>query len=216
MKRFSLRQRAFSLVEILVVLAIMSILMGIGVKTMTGQGSQEFTKGLSEVSGTLELSQTQALSSRATVRVLIGMDADDLVILPLSFAQGGTPTDDESNEMENGKTWTPISKPVVVKNIKLNDEFVPLSDEILLLSDSKTKPVTRKVAGKEITFENMIQFSPSGEATLDNTGKAIRGIQWGIETLGAKSQKAVIRVSGLTGRVQVLREEELAKANSNP
>ncbi|MES2307549.1 MAG: type II secretion system protein [Verrucomicrobiota bacterium] len=213
MKRHSIHQKAFSLVEILVVLAIMSILMGIGVKTMTGQGSQEFSKGLSEVSGTLELSQTQALSNRSTIRVLIGVDENDLVILPLSFSQGGTPSDDESNDMENSKSWVPISKPVIVKNIKLNDEIVPPSDEILLLSDSKTKSVTRKVSGKEVVFENMIQFSPSGEATLDNTGKAIRGIQWGMETLGAKPKKAVIRVSGLTGRVQVLREEDLAKAN---
>ncbi len=211
MKAIHHQRRAFTLIEILVVLGIMVILMGITVSSMKVQGSQEFSKNLSEMAGILELSQTHAISNRSTVRVLIGMDHENLVLLPLSFAPGGSPTDDESNQMENAKNWVPIAKPVIVKNIKLNESIAPLSDKMVLLTESASKPVARVIASKEINFEYLIQFLPSGEAALDNSESPIRGIQWGLETLGAKSQKAVVQISRLTGRVQILREEDLAR-----
>lgn len=206
-------KKAFSLVEILVVLAIISILMGIGVMSLKNQGGQEFTKHLSELSGTMELCQTHALSNRAMVRVLMGDDEGTLVVVPLVFSPGGVPTEDEFRDLSNNTLWIPVTKALSLRNVEINEEFVTPVEEIVFLSDGKMEPVNRRVAGRDISMTSMIQFSPSGEVTMDSSGKAVRGVQWGLQSIGGKSAKAIIRVSGLTGRVQVLREEDFDKMN---
>ncbi len=207
-------KRAFSLVEILVVLAIMSILMGIGMKAFSGQGSQEFSKGLSQLSGALELAQAQSLSTRNLIRLLIAMDDQDLVILSLTYTGDASASEEKINS-DDDSTWTPTAKPLIIKNMKLNEEFIPQIEDFSLLSEGTPLGITRNVAGKEVQFESMIQFSPQGEASLNSVKKIGRGIQCGVQSLGTKPQKAIIRISSLTGRIEVLREESFATAASS-
>ncbi len=207
-------KRAFSLIEILVVLAIMSILMGIGMKAFSGQGSQDFSKGLSQISGALELAQAQSLSTRTPIRLLIAMDNQDLVILSLTY-KGDNSESAEIINNNDDSDWAPTAKPLIVKNMQLNEEFIPQVEELSLLSEGTSLAIIQKVAGKEIQFDSMIQFSSQGEASLNSEKKTTRGIQWGVQSLGTKPQKAVIRISSLTGRVEVLREEDFATAASS-
>lgn len=209
MKTYSSQKRAFSLVEILVVLAIMSVLMGIGMKAFSGQGSQEFSKGLTQISGLLELSQAQSISTRSTIRLLIGLDDQDMILLPLSCSDEGEAS--ITNTIEDSKAWSPTSKPIAIKNLHFSDEFVPEKEGFALLSTATPIDISRSVAGKEIKFESMIQFTPQGEVLLQGTEKASRGVQFGVQSTGAKPQKAIVRISTLTGRVEILREENFTE-----
>ena len=210
MKTYSSQKRAFSLVEILVVLAIMSVLMGIGMKAFSGQGSQEFSKGLTQISGILELSHAQSTSTRSTIRLLIGLDDQDMIIVPLSCSDEAEAS--LTNTVEDSKAWSPTSKPIAIKNLHFSDEFVPEKEGFILLSEATPIDINRSVAGKEINFTTMIQFSPQGEVLIYGSEKSTRGIQFGVQSTGAKPQKAAIRISTLTGRVEILREENLTAA----
>lgn len=203
------QRNGFSLIEILVVISIIAIIAGITTLSMGGGNAREFSTNLSEISGTLEVSLAQARSNRSSVRVLFGSHQGKLVVLPLACATEEVAADRSLEGMGNVQTWVPTLKAAIIRNVKFNPEFVPVSDTFETLGSHPSGTVGRKVSGESIEFDRFIQFSPSGEVTINELNQLLRGIQFGIEATGGKAAKGVIRISGLTGRVEILREESL-------
>ncbi len=203
------KKRGFSLIEILVVLGIISILTGVFVASMGGQKSHEFKSRLEEISGTIELCHTHAMTNRSTVRILFSNDPTHLILLPLVSSQDGSPSEEPRSEMENPKSWTMIGKALDLRNVHLNNEFLPASEELSNFEEFSGQALQRKVGGTLVSFDRYIQFSPSGEVTMNDSNTQIRKVQFGIESIGAKPNRAALQISGLTGRVEILSQESL-------
>ncbi len=77
------------------------------------------------------------------------------------------------------------------------------------VSQSQLSNFTQVCGGKTITFSNVVQFGPRGDATLGNSSTAHR-IQIGLQPLRGSNANdpnvAAIQIGKLTGQVKVYRK----------
>jgi Tfp pilus assembly protein FimT len=211
---------AFSLIELLMVMGVMTLLMGFAVPAVTSlaKGSQ-MNQALSEVSGMLEMARQHATAQNTYVWVAFNNEAasagaDEQVRVTVLVSKSG---DDLSTWGVDDTTSTGAQTQVLVRPRTFNQ--VKLSDASLFKSQVTDLPAGAagtlgiadfkvKVPGNQNeSFTKAILFTPTGEA---RTGASMAGaVELGLQpTHGhtANAQNvAVVRVNGLTGQTRIYR-----------
>lgn len=211
---------AFSLIELLVVMGVMTLLMSVAVPAMSSlaKGSQ-MNQALSDVAGMMEMARQHATSQNTYVWVAFNDEAasqgaDDQVRVAVLVSKSGAElsawgVDDTTAA---GALTQLIVKPRTFNQVKLSDASVfksqitdlPAADA----SSLGTANFTIKVPGSQNeTFTKAIQFTPSGEARI---GAGMTGIvDLGLQPTHGHSVNAnnvaVVRVNGLTGQTRIFR-----------
>lgn len=222
------RQTAFSLVELLAVMAIIVALSAVSVPAIQSvKGGSTVNKAVADLSSTLELARTHAMANRTYVRVLLAETPasgnqllPQLVALPIYSANGSA-----SGDMTQASEWPALSKPLVLDDLKVFDtmqgsspvntasDVTPMGSNVL---GTIMDPVSRQVGGRgPLKFTGVIQFSPTGEArvSFDEPARhikiAVDQPMAGNTVEGRKKNPFILRLSGMNGSIRVLRAGEL-------
>jgi Tfp pilus assembly protein FimT len=211
---------AFSLIELLLVMGVMTLLMGVAVPAVSSlaKGSQ-MNQALSDVAGMLEMARQHATAQNTYVWVAFNDEAasqgaDEQVRVAVLVSKSGA---DLSTWGSDDTTASAASTQLIVKPRTFNQ--VKLSDATVFKSQITDLPAadasslgaasfTIKVPGRQNEiFTKAIQFTPTGEA---RTGSGMTGIvDLGLQpthghALNAQNV-AVVRVNGLTGQTRIYR-----------
>ena len=216
----SLQKAAFSLVELLVVMGVMTLLMGMAVPAMSSmaKGSQ-MNQALSDVTGMLEMARQYATAQNTYVWVAFNDEAasqgpDEQVRVAVLASKSGADlstwgVDDTTSAAAATQL---LVKPRTFNQVKLSDGSVFKSkiSDLPLADTSKlgTANFTIKIQGAQNeAFTKAVQFTPSGEA---RTGASMTGlIDVGLQPTHGRvandNNVAVVRVNGLTGQTRIFR-----------
>ena len=194
--------RAFSLVELLTVIAILSVLMTVSAPVLSSfRRSGDVNSAVFNVSLLLEQARSYALANNVHVWVGFRNDGDSFSVASVAGVTGS------SDDILSSATFRPLMKPRKFANIKLASTSgfngIALTAEELGPSTSLT--FSQNVAGVPVIFDQVIEFGPNGGARL--TSAAVpRWIQIGLQpSLGDKQNDAAIQIAGLTGQVRIFR-----------
>lgn len=210
-------RRAFSLVELLVVLSIIGVLAGLTVGAVGTFSSHAVNKAAADLSGYLELSREYALANNTYVRVIFAEDAADLSISALAIAPAdGTLQFDSASDMANPSRWPAVAKPLTLHNVRLDDALTaaPLVDattQRLSDSDIVGTPLNRRVGASTCQFNEAIQIQPSGEFRIQTT-TPVRALAIGLVNPRQQDNPFLFHVGGVTGAIKVLRAEDIDPA----
>jgi prepilin-type N-terminal cleavage/methylation domain-containing protein len=203
---------AFTLIELMLVMAIMSILLAVGISGMSFMGGN-FTGHLYNVSDVLRLARTSAVSQDTYVQVGFCQDPNDANTLVVGVSVGNT--GDATDFTSTPPLTHPLTKLTRLGQVKLENattaNFPALeAPAVSVYSDSTSSySFTQTAVGQAYNFNSVIQFSPTGEATTATSTNAPAGTQWISfdlkPALGLKTDEAVIQVSYISGEVQVFR-----------
>lgn len=213
---------AFSLIELLTVIAIMSALAAVSVPAIQAlKSSGGINKAIVESSQTLEYARVYAMSSHTYVRVGIGQSgvtgssAMPSTVLVVIYSVDGTLDADTVSGMTDTSKWRRLVKPVILDNLmtssSLNVDMELNSTEYT--SPDKTdipSPVPFRVGGiGMVSCYSFIQFNPNGEARVVR-GEPARFIDFAVDKPKPQNGRNpfVLRVSGLSGNISILRKGE--------
>lgn len=209
LKADATRQGGFSLVELLAVVGIIAILMALGATVVGSQGSSgEINKITRELSLFLEANRVHAMAKNTYVWVGIHADkAPDEIFV--AAVEGVTGSASDLNTPSNLRS---VQKPRVYRNVSLKKDITGLAgmaaNTVSDVSASKLKSFQARKDGTDLTFSQVIQFSPSGEVTVDATPPS-RWIQLGFQPdRGGKKDGnniVALQIAALTGQVRVFR-----------
>ncbi|XHR29805.1 MAG: Tfp pilus assembly protein FimT/FimU [Chthoniobacteraceae bacterium] len=221
--KFSIfNRRGFSLVELLMILAIIVVILSIGVPHIIGilQGTA-MTRNINELADCLRHARTAAISGNTYVWV---------GILPVSANAVDNPSGNAKIVVaavagKNGQTsditsgcLTPIRKSRVLENVTLNQfdtsilqsagrETTGVNDISASSLDAQfSLPIGGvSINGQPPVFTELIQFSPQGDAKITST--ASRWIEIGLQAPHDKNGTniAILQINGLTGQLRIFR-----------
>ncbi|SDT93038.1 type II secretion system protein H [Verrucomicrobium sp. GAS474] len=208
--------RGFSLVELLVVVAIMGTMMALSGPVVTAlSGSGSVNKAIIDLSRTLEQARAYAMANGTYVRVgfgeitrASGNSGPSFVVLCL-YSNDGTLAAADGGAMATAAKWPYVTRPLVLDNFHANDALGTASDT--LPRDTDIPHFVRQVNGLgAVRFNACIQFGPSGVARVQTDSPA-RFIKVALDRPAPMDGKNpfVIRVGGMTGAITVLRKENL-------
>ncbi len=165
----SRRQRGFSLIEMVAVIAILVTLMTAGITLLSGTGAQSRKAGTDLISGLVEQARTRAITSRSKVLLAIAEPGD----LP-----GG----DERCRIGMFRVDESTASPPVITYVLLN-RWQTLNTGIVLLPDESSPanamnapqvPVTYKAGNKDVTINvHAITFTSRGGLSYPEGSKPI-------------------------------------------
>lgn len=203
---FTTHSRAFSLIELLVVLAIVGVLGTFSVQALRSlQASQSITRTADTLIGSLEFARSQAVTHNTYVRLLLSVDPSPenpkIFLASLASTDGSSlaPTDWENPEKSNL-----LGKPAWLKGVSIDSKIgAPGDADITEGSIQQTK---RQIGGSFYTFQYTIEFNPAGEARItDNSDRFIKiGLRPSLSN--GQNNNLIIRLQGLTGKTEVLRQ----------
>ena len=219
-KASSKKASAFSLIELLVVMGVMTLLMGMAVPAMSSlaKGSQ-MNQALSDVAGLMEMARQHATAQNTYVWVAFNDEAalqgaDDQVRVAVLVSKSGADLATwGADDTTSGSAQTQlIVKPRTFSQVKLSDATVFKSQITELPATSASSlgaaSFTIKVPGRQNeVFTKAIQFTPSGEARngAGMTGVVDLGLQPTHGHVANEKNVAVVRVNGLTGQTRIYR-----------
>lgn len=214
------QRRAFSLIELLTVMCVMSILMSFAVPAITSlaKGSQ-MNQAITEVAGLMEMARQQATAQNTYVWVAFNSDAasqgsDDQVRVAVLVSKSGgdLPTWGQDDTTGTTAQTQLVVRPRTFNQVKLTDGSLFKSQVTGLPADPASSlgaaSFAIKVPGSQTeVFTKAIQFTPSGEARIASSMAA--AVDLGLQpTRGhaANAQNvALVRVNGLTGQTRIYR-----------
>lgn len=220
------RADGFTLLEILIVVAIMGILISISVLAFSGPGP-DITRAANSISDILQQARTHAMSSNSYVYVGLAHSDDSQpgeVLVSVVEARDGMPS--KSNNLVPGSGEPPIQpirKLTVLKKVQLDTAMAdsnlpgnpltsfPGTQWVQNLEDSAIRfPAGAVTWRSDVTndqFAAVIQFSPDGAARLNAEEKTIPDyIVFGlVPSIGEPANVVGVKVDGPSGAVQVLR-----------
>jgi prepilin-type N-terminal cleavage/methylation domain-containing protein len=200
--------KAFTLIEILAVLSIMSIMAVLAVPALSAlTNSGNVTRAVGGIS--LLLNQARAYAMAHNTYVWIGFAANtDSHQLTVGAVAGNT---GDPADFSSTTTCTPVAKLETYDHLSLKSisgltGMATSADDI---AASQVGTFQQTGGGTTVTFTNIVQFDPQGEATIDKTLGSSHWVQIGLQPIrgGGRSDPnvAVVQVSTLTGQVQVFR-----------
>lgn len=220
------RSRAFSLVELLTVIAVMSLLVSMAVPALSSlaKGSQ-MNQSLMELSGTLDAARQYAIARNTYVWVALrhspqGDAGDELSMVTLASKSGTDPSPWSNYGQVPNAQIEILGKPRTFSQIRLEEAGVFDMSRIPALSGKASVTAGNSLAdGKAVfqvklpgqtsptDFSRVIQFTPGGEARVSSS--VIDVIEFGVHptrgNVADENNVAVLRVNGLTGQTSVYR-----------
>lgn len=203
----SREERAFSLIELLAVLAVVSILISLGsqlVGSMHRAGN--INKVTLELSLLLEHSRMYAMAKNTYVWVGVAHD-NDLNRVTAASVAGLTGA---STDISSPDKYVVLQKARTYDNLALSAATQAM-DGMALASDvaeSEIQSFTIRKEGSNFVFPNVIQFSPSGGAKIKSQDTN-RWVQIGFQSaLGSHKDihnEVALQVAVLTGQVRIFR-----------
>jgi prepilin-type N-terminal cleavage/methylation domain-containing protein len=204
------RVAGFTLVEMLVVIAIISILTGFVVQSMATRDSREFSGSLARIATQLGSARQTARSMNTYVYVGIRQPEapENVMYMTMYSSTQGTDVLDQiiggADISKMPEIMTQLARPEKLERIRIAD-----SDKE---DESKFTDIKRPAGGILInkapsflsrgkTFSHVFYFTPEGEARQTPAVQPI--LELAFEELRNKNNQAVVQVSGITGSVMV-------------
>lgn len=195
-------RRAFSLVELLSVIAVIALVAGMTVPALRQSESQRFASSISDLVTILEQARTQAMAANTYVWVGLHEETSEG-----SYAVRISAVSSLSGDAD---TATSNLRSLLSSKLKSGLSLDPSggngSDVVAL--DSGNISFSQKLPSKDVTFDPVIQFSPRGDVSIVQ-GAQNRWIEFQLQaargTHLVEGQKATIRLNGASGRILVER-----------
>jgi len=217
-----IHQRAFSLVELLVVMAIVIIIVAASASRLPGIfRSTDVSNNINELADFLRQARSVAMAGNTYVWVGFlpvpantpgNQSGTDEIVLAAVSAK-----DSQASDLASGNL-VPVQKGLVLKGL-VPKQF---DSQVLVNSGRETTGVDDisssnldsqfsqavggiSVNGNQPVFKELIQFGPQGSANIKNT--ASRWIEIGLQASQDKSGAniAVLQINGLVGQVRIFR-----------
>jgi len=205
---------AFTLIELLTVLAIVAALTSLSVPAFHSvKGAAMVDKAVSDLSSTVELARMYAMANHTYVRVgfsdvtLFPVDPTPATVIVTIYSVDGTLDAASSTDMADSSKWPMLGKAMILNNLKANDTLGASSDDTP--SDTDIAQLSRRVGNLGVvSFKSFIQCNPKGEICVSTSGPS-RYIKMGWSSVASKNDPFVLRLSGINGSINVLRQENL-------
>ncbi|MGV3533771.1 MAG: pilus assembly FimT family protein [Chthoniobacteraceae bacterium] len=202
--------RAFSLVELIVVIGLIVVLAGIGVYAFTNQGSgMAITTAASQVSTAVAGARQLAVSSNARTRFIILADSDQNEE-EWKLRTYGILKEEVGVKVGNEPLFTMVSQ---LEQLPAGVYFAPFDEQLdITVNDGQmfeeSRLGTQPIQGRQDAQYAYIEFLPTG-GTTTSTGRNVfmmlRAAGPGEPLPNAENNKVGIGVAQMTGRVKVER-----------
>lgn len=181
---------AFTLVELLVVVAVILILMALVVPAFTGIGrGKDFSRALQETSDVIEQARSHSMARNTWTFVEFQQPVEDQVDIRVFESIDQSADSAQTNRRQLNKTQH--LKGVALTKLPDLGQGRPQADE-------------------DVVPPQMIAISPLGAATIDSSANLTRWIEIGVQgmrgSVALPAERAVIQVAGLTGQTQTFRQ----------
>jgi prepilin-type N-terminal cleavage/methylation domain-containing protein len=216
-------KRAFTLTEMLVVLAIMTIITAIGVPSLFSvTNSGKMNESTSDLAGILEQARQYAAAQNTYVWVALQpQTVNNVDVLNVAVVASNDGTDPGVYGNVPSSAFQIVTRIRTFQHLQLKTAGTftisqlaslpasPTAGPANNLSSTATFNIRMPGAGGTTPFTQSIEFTPSGEAR--NTTSPIDFIEIGLEPASTTSSPnpsnaAVLRVNGITGLTAVYRE----------
>lgn len=193
------RRAAFSLIELLVVLGVISVLSVLGATVLSTPG--DMNRAVLGIGLTLEQARAHAMAHNTYVWVGFYKDAAEGSVSVATVAG----TTGSAQDIVNSSTYLPVSRASRYGQVSL--QAVDGLAGMETADDADTSNLgsfSQQTGGVVRNFSSVIRFSPSGEVAIRD-GELSRWVQVGIRQTVNVHQVAAFQVEGLTGKVQIFR-----------
>lgn len=197
------RVRAFSLIELLSVVAIIAVLAGMVIPAISQGDAKKFTSAVDDMTTILEQARTSAMAMNTYVWVGLqpgtASGENGITVTAVASRSGEADTDKSNLQV--------LLPPRLRSRIALENSAAGDPDTAILSTGDLS--FVQKWRGEDVSFDPVIQFNPRGEATITQ-GAHSRWVQFDlVPTKGDKhmaENKATVRLSGVTGQIVVSRQ----------
>ena len=194
----------FSLLELLVVVALLGVLSVLAVPALSGlTRSNTMNKNLLILSGVFEQARQYAISRNTYVWVVLTSASNTGLTNSLKVGQIA------SLDGTDVLSWSPASTLVSGSS---NLEMVGRPQELRMVriensaaADAGASMASVNITGGTLTFTRAVQFTPTGEARVGASVSRFIDLAVLEDSVVGSSNRAVLRLTGLTGKTSVQR-----------
>lgn len=200
-------------------MGVITLLATAAVPAIGRLGTGNMDSAQNQVQGVLEGARQFAQAKRTYVRVGLaeapgGAAGLDSLVIQCVHSQTGDLRNDDTTSLANTAYWGTTGRPVVLSGVELDPSQISRlsSSPVAVETLGKTFPQFTRPGpnGQNVQYEYIIQFDPQGQISLE-PGKLARAAGIGLVNPRQPSNPVVFLMSGLSGRIQALRQEQLIR-----